>query len=132
MDMLGELDAAYVCVDAPRIDVASAMPPVSEVTSPALAYLRLHGRNADTWTTGTSVAERFNHVYTAEEMGEWLDPVLEMAERAQEVAVVFNNNARDYALRNADDFRNLLLTRISDAGREGENLLPTSSASKPD
>ena len=132
MDMLGELDAAYVCVDAPRIDVASAMPPISEVTSPALAYLRLHGRNADTWTTGTSVAERFNHVYTAEEMGEWLDPVLEMAERAQEVAVVFNNNARDYALRNADDFRNLLLTRIYDAGREGENLLPASSASKPD
>jgi uncharacterized protein YecE (DUF72 family) len=31
-----------------------------------------------------------------------------MAERAQEVAVVFNNNARDYALRNAADFREQL------------------------
>jgi hypothetical protein len=31
-----------------------------------------------------------------------------MAERAQEVAVVFNNNARDHALRNAARFGELL------------------------
>jgi uncharacterized protein YecE (DUF72 family) len=41
-------------------------------------------------------------------MEEWLDPVLEMAERAQEVAVVFNNNARDHALRNAAEFAELI------------------------
>jgi uncharacterized protein YecE (DUF72 family) len=41
-------------------------------------------------------------------MEEWLDPVLEMAERAQEVAVVFNNNARDHALRNAADFARMI------------------------
>lgn len=132
MDMLGARDAAYVCVDAPRIAAASAMPPVVEVTCPELAYLRLHGRNADTWHTGKTVAERYDHVYTREEMTEWLDPVIEMAERAQEVAVVFNNNARDYALRNAADFRNLLQARISDGGPGGENLLPAPSASKPE
>ncbi len=114
MDMLGARDAAYVCVDAPRIDAASAMPPIVEVTAPELAYLRLHGRNADTWHTGKTVAERYDHVYTRDEMAEWLDPVIAMAERAQEVAVVFNNNARDYALRNAADFRGMLAER---AGR---------------
>ena len=41
-------------------------------------------------------------------MEEWLDPVLDMAERAQEVAVVFNNNARDHALRNAAEFAELI------------------------
>ena len=41
-------------------------------------------------------------------MEEWIDPVLDMAERAQEVAVVFNNNAKDYALRNAARFGELL------------------------
>ena len=61
-----------------------------------------------TWTKGRTVAERFDHVYTDDEMEEWLDPVLDMAERAQEVAVVFNNNARDYALRNATRFTELL------------------------
>ena len=54
------------------------------------------------------MAERFDHVYTDEEMEEWLDPVLDMAERAQEVAVVFNNNARDHALRNAARFREMI------------------------
>ncbi len=107
-ELLGERDAAWVVVDAPRIDAKNVMPPIVEVTSPALAYLRLHGRNKETWNTGRSVAERFDHVYTDEEMEEWIDPVLDMAERAQEVAVVFNNNARDYALRNAARFGELL------------------------
>ena len=117
-DLLGAHGAAWVCVDAPRIDVASAMPPIVEVTTDALAYLRLHGRNASTWTTGRTVAERFDHVYTDAEMEEWVGPVLDMAERAQEVAVVYNNNARDYALRNATRFTELLSLRSrKDSGR---------------
>lgn len=106
--LLAEHDAAWVCVDAPRVEAKSAMPPIVERTSDALAYVRLHGRNAATWTTGRTVAERFDHVYTDDELAEWIDPVLELAEQAQEVAVVFNNNARDYALRNAAQFRELL------------------------
>jgi uncharacterized protein YecE (DUF72 family) len=107
-ELLGTYDASWVVVDAPRIDAKNVMPPIVEVTSPHLAYLRLHGRNAATWNTGRTVAERFDHVYSDEEMEEWIDPVLEMAERAQEVAVVFNNNARDHALRNAERFGELL------------------------
>jgi uncharacterized protein YecE (DUF72 family) len=87
------------------------MPPIVERTSDALAYVRLHGRNASTWTTGKTVAERFDHVYSEAELEEWIDPVLELAEQAQEVAVVFNNNARDHALRNAAEFRELLQKR---------------------
>ncbi len=90
-EILATHDAAWVVVDAPRLDAKNVMPPIVEVTTPALAYLRLHGRNAATWNTGRTVAERFDHVYSDEEMEEWVAPVLDMAERAQEVAVVFNN-----------------------------------------
>lgn len=107
-ELLAEFDAAWVCVDSPRIDVASAMPPLVEVTSGALAYVRMHGRNAETWTKGKTVAERFDHQYTDAELEEWVGPVIDMAERAREVAVVMNNNARDYALQAADRFRALL------------------------
>jgi uncharacterized protein YecE (DUF72 family) len=107
-DILGSHDASWVVVDAPRIDAKNVMPPIVEVTSPGLAYLRLHGRNAASWNTGRTVAERFDHAYSEEEMEEWLDPVLDMAERAQEVAVVFNNNARDHALRNAAEFAEMI------------------------
>jgi len=104
VEMLAAHDAAWVCVDAPRIDAPSAMPPLVEVTSPELAYLRLHGRNAATWQGSRTVAERFDWQYSDEELGEWLDPVLDMAGRAQEVAVVFNNNHGDFALRSAARF----------------------------
>jgi uncharacterized protein YecE (DUF72 family) len=107
-DLLGERDATWVCVDAPRVSAASAMPPIVEVTSPALAYLRLHGRNAETWQGSRTVAERFDWQYSDEELGEWLDPVLDMAGAAQEVAVVFNNNHGDFALRSAARFGELL------------------------
>jgi uncharacterized protein YecE (DUF72 family) len=106
--LLTEHDAAWVCVDAPRIDTASAMPPIVEVTSTALAYVRMHGRNATTWTKGRSVAERFDYDYAEAELEEWVDPVLEMAQQAQEVAVVMNNNAKDYALHAASRFAGLL------------------------
>ncbi len=107
-EMLAERDAAWVCVDAPRIDVTSAMPPIVEVTCPELAYLRLHGRNAGTWQGSRTVAERFDWQYSDEELGEWVGPVMDMAERAQEVAVVFNNNHGDFALRSAARFGELL------------------------
>ena len=107
-ELLAEHDAAWVCVDAPRIDTASAMPPIVEVTSSALAYVRMHGRNGTMWNRGRSVAERFDYDYPEQELEEWVEPVLDMAERAQEVAVVMNNNARDYALVAADRFRGLL------------------------
>lgn len=104
VEMLAVHGAAWVCVDAPRIDAPSAMPPIVEVTCPELAYLRLHGRNAATWQGSRTVAERFDWQYSDEELGEWLDPVLDMAGRAQEVAVVFNNNHGDFALRSAARF----------------------------
>lgn len=107
--LLRELDAAWVCVDAPDRDVASIMPRIVEVTSPRLAYLRMHGRNAAAWTTGRTVAERFDHDYSDAELEEWVEPVLDMAEVAQEVAVVMNNNARDYALQAASRFSDLLI-----------------------
>jgi uncharacterized protein YecE (DUF72 family) len=107
-ELLAAHDAAWVVVDAPRIDAKNVMPPIVEVTTPALAYLRMHGRNAASWNTGRTVAERFDHRYTEQELEEWLDPVLEMAECAQEVAAVFNNNARDHALRNAAQFAELI------------------------
>lgn len=115
VEMLGERDAAWVCVDAPRVDVASAMPPIVEVTSPGLAYLRLHGRNAVTWQGSHTVAERFDWQYSDEELGEWVDPVMDMAGAASEVAVVFNNNHGDFALRSAMRFGELLDGRGGDA-----------------
>jgi uncharacterized protein YecE (DUF72 family) len=119
IELLGEHDAAGVVVDAPPSTAASAMPLVLAVTSPELAYMRLHGRNAETWTKGRTVAERFDYVYAEEELRELVEPAIELAEQAKEVAVVFNNNARDYALRNAKAYDEMVSAARDALAREG-------------
>ena len=94
MRFLEELGATHVIVDAPRIEGAKNLTPtVVALTSPT-AYVRLHGRNADTWNKrGGSAAERFDYLYSDEELAEWVGPLRELSEQAEQAYAFFNNNA---------------------------------------
>jgi uncharacterized protein YecE (DUF72 family) len=84
----------YVIVDAPRMEARNVAPTVVATTSPT-AYIRFHGRNASTWNKRTgSAAERFDHLYSEEELGEWIEPLAELAGQAEAVYAMFNNNGR--------------------------------------
>ena len=107
---LGHLEAigaAYVCVDAPRGRQVTLLPPIDAVTSPRLAYFRAHGRNAEGWARGKSVAERFGWVYSDGELEEIRGRVEDLAEQASMVRVMFNNNRGGDAPRAAERFREL-------------------------
>jgi len=101
-------DVAFVGVDAPRDDNFQVMPPIDAVTRDDLAYLRLHGRNAEGYLTGKTVAERFAWRYDDEELGEIAGRARNLAEQAGEVHVLFNNNRGDDAPTAAARFRSLL------------------------
>ena len=89
---LEELGAAHVVVDAPKTDAKNLVPTVVAATSP-LAYVRMHGRNAGTWNVrGGSASDRFDYLYSEDELREWTGPLGELAEAAEEVYVLFNNN----------------------------------------
>jgi uncharacterized protein YecE (DUF72 family) len=91
---LEKVGATHVIVDAPKTDAKNLVPTVVALTSP-IAYVRLHGRNAKTWNIrGRSAAERFDYLYSDEELGEWLEPLEELAEQAEQAYVMFNNNGR--------------------------------------
>jgi uncharacterized protein YecE (DUF72 family) len=94
---LSERRAAFVCVDAPREDQIPIMPPVDAVTRDDIAYMRLHGRNAEGYLRGKTVAERFGWRYSDEELEEVAGRVRGLAEQAGEVHVLFNNNRGDDA-----------------------------------
>jgi uncharacterized protein YecE (DUF72 family) len=84
----------YVMVDAPRMEGRNVLPTVVATTSQT-AYIRFHGRNAQTWNKRTgSAAERFDHLYSENELREWVGPLGELAERAAVVYAMFNNNGR--------------------------------------
>jgi uncharacterized protein YecE (DUF72 family) len=85
------------------------MPPeLDEVTNDRIAYLRLHGRDAKAYTTGKTVAARFNYDYKEEEIGEIAQRSRKLAGEAKETHVVFNNNALDFAPRAASRLRKAL------------------------
>ena len=91
---LEELRATHVIVDAPRIEGAKNLAPtVVALTSPT-AYVRFHGRNAETWNRrGGSAAERFDYLYSSVELREWVGPLRELSEQAEQAFALFNNNA---------------------------------------
>jgi uncharacterized protein YecE (DUF72 family) len=78
----------YVTVDAP------VFPIVVGRTSPT-AYVRFHGRNAATWHKRTgSTAERFDYLYSREELEEWAGTLRKLDREAETVYAMFNNNGR--------------------------------------
>jgi uncharacterized protein YecE (DUF72 family) len=103
LSFLEELGATNVVVDAPKTDAKNLVPTVVAATSP-LAYVRFHGRNADTWNVrGGSASERFDYLYTREELSEWVEPLRQLSEEAEEVYVLFNNNRWSRAPRGYGD-----------------------------
>jgi uncharacterized protein YecE (DUF72 family) len=101
---------AHVITDAPA--VGGAMPHVTAVTAPT-AVLRLHGRNAEGFLRqlrgGTpSVREKYDYLYSDTELAALVPEIGSLAEDSEEVFVSFNNNNRDYPVRNALALRKLL------------------------
>ena len=113
---LEEHRMAHVVVDAPRSEGKNVPLTVQALTTPLL-YVRMHGRNAETWNVrGKSAAERFDYLYSEEELAEWVQPLNELAGQAEQAFVLFNNNNRSrvggrevaQAPTNAETLRDLL------------------------
>jgi uncharacterized protein YecE (DUF72 family) len=84
----------YVIVDAPRTGGRNVLPTVVSTTTPT-AYVRFHGRNAETWNKRVrSAAERFDYLYSEDELREWVEPLSELAGKSEAVYAMFNNNGR--------------------------------------
>ena len=94
LSFLERIGAAYVTVDAPRSDTAKNLIPTVPAVTAGTAYVRFHGRNLGTWNKrGGSAAERFDYLYSDEELGEWTGALKELAASANEAYAFFNNNA---------------------------------------
>jgi uncharacterized protein YecE (DUF72 family) len=108
LGLLRAHELSYVCVDEPDVK-GGGVPPLLEVTRPALAIMRFHGHNVSGWQKrGASVHERFDYLYTSAELSAWVEPVRRLASEASEVHAVFNNCVRNYAVLNAKGLAALL------------------------
>ena len=106
---LRESGLSYVMVDEPQIGSGS-VPPIVAVTDPRLAIVRFHGRNRKSWyiRDAASSADRFDYLYSKQELAEWTPRVDQIAEQAAEIHLLTNNNRSNYALVNAFELAELL------------------------
>lgn len=101
---LEEHNVAWVNVDQPLFH-ESVKP--AEITTGPLAYVRLHGRNYEKWFAHNETWERYNYLYSPEELAPWVERIRGMA-RGKEAYVITNNHFRGQAIVNAADLQEAL------------------------
>ena len=101
---LRERSVALAALDLP--DLPGLPPAVDLVTAP-LAYVRLHGRNRETWW-GSDAAARYDYLYDEEELSAWALRIKAIAPKVKRILVYFNNHWKGQAPRNAAMMKTIL------------------------
>jgi len=98
------------------------LPPTMDVVTAPLAYIRLHGRNKETWW-GASDHSRYDYLYSDMEVAAWADRIQRVAELADRILVYFNNHPKGKAAKNAQTLEKVLL-KMGLGGKGLKNQLP--------
>ena len=99
--LLRERHAGFCNIDQPII--GRSLEPSAEATS-STGYIRLHGRRYDTWFSdnpATPAYERYNYLYSAEELAPWAARIRSVSEHTRDTFVVTNNHYQGKAVVNA-------------------------------
>jgi uncharacterized protein YecE (DUF72 family) len=99
--LLRERGVGFCNIDQPVI--GRSLEPSAETTGP-IGYVRLHGRRYDTWFADDETIpgyERYNYLYSEEELRPWADRVEKVADAAREVYVITNNHYQGKGAVNA-------------------------------
>lgn len=100
-----------------------------ETYSPAdgRAYFRLHGRNREKWfSTEATRDDRYDYLYSADELSFWRDKIRHAAERTRKIFVVLNNHFRGQAVVNGLELKAMLTGEASRAPGQIASSYPQS------
>jgi uncharacterized protein YecE (DUF72 family) len=97
--ILGETGAALVQIDEPkfRLSIRQTFKP----NTPGLFYMRLHGRNAAKWWAHKASEERYDYLYSTDELKPVVDAVKGAAKSTRKAYVYMNNHHSAKAVANA-------------------------------
>jgi uncharacterized protein YecE (DUF72 family) len=101
LQLLREHNAGFCNIDQPVI--GNSITPTAQSTS-SIGYVRFHGRRYDTWFNddpGLPAHERYNYLYSLEELAPWVTRIKKIEEHTREVYVVTNNHYQGKAVVNA-------------------------------
>ncbi len=101
LELLHKYQVGFCNIDQPII--GQSLKPSARSTSP-VGYIRFHGRRYDTWFSddpSTPAHERYNYLYSREELDPWADRIREIQKNTRKTFVVTNNHFQGKAVVNA-------------------------------
>jgi uncharacterized protein YecE (DUF72 family) len=108
LKLLEDHQAGFCNIDQPII--GRSFEPSASITSP-ITYVRLHGRRYDTWfddNPDTPPHERYNYLYSPEELNPWVQRIQAMRTESRETFVITNNHYQGKAVVNALELLSIL------------------------
>ena len=132
-------NVGFCNIDQPVL--GRSLAPTEHVTG-TIGYVRLHGRNYEQWFDSDNRNDRYNYLYSAQELAGWKERIESVAERAQTTYVITNNHFESKAGVNALELKAMIsgkrvpapptliqkypeLRRFADAAEDsGEDLSP--------
>jgi uncharacterized protein YecE (DUF72 family) len=106
LDLLGQMQLGLCNIDQPLFK-RSIKP--SALATTGVGYIRLHGRNYQTWfTENRHTGERYNYLYSASELEAWVDRIKTVEHDTDETYVVTNNHYLGKAVVNALEIASIL------------------------
>lgn len=106
---LEELEVGICNIDQPLFS-RSIKP--SALSTSAVGYVRLHGRNYQNWFREKAPRdERYNYLYSLEELEPWIARIKEVARQTKDAYVITNNHFLGKAVVNALEIKSTLQER---------------------
>ncbi len=96
----------FCCVDEPLLP-GLILP--EAVATAETAYVRFHGRNAEKWFRHEQPHERYDYLYTLDELAAWVPRLRELDAVASRTLVFMNNHYEAKAVTNATQLKELLI-----------------------
>lgn len=108
--LLAAYDAAWTLIDEPKFRFSIRQNWAAPVgTTPArFAYARFHGRNSAEWWNHAAAEDRYNYLYSAEELAPLGEAVVSLATQVKKAYLFFNNHFSAQGVANAVQLRRQL------------------------
>jgi uncharacterized protein YecE (DUF72 family) len=120
IDGMKSREVPLVSLDMPELP---KLPPLMDVVTSSLVYIRLHGRNKEAWWDSNEHA-RYDYLYSDKEIEAWADRIKRISEQAKRIVVYFNNHAFGKAVRNAQTLAKMLIKVGSKSERGLDDRAP--------
>jgi uncharacterized protein YecE (DUF72 family) len=106
MNLLSEYEAALVQIDEPKFKTSIRQNRQANITT--FFYLRLHGRNAAQWWKHDKSEDRYNYLYSADELEPIVEEVEDASQRVKKAYVYANNHFSAKSVANAATIKDKL------------------------